>query len=54
MCGLGLQAIAFDMMRVSLTDLPALPAILPALQAMLVLEEGEEEGGDEEGPQAAG
>ena len=38
MRGARAQAIAFDMMRVSLLDLPALPSILPALQAMLALD----------------
>lgn len=42
MCGFNNrpQGIAFDMMRVPLTELPHLPGTVPALRALLV-EEGE-------------
>lgn len=44
LCFFVAQGIAFDMMRVALTDLPHLPGTVPALRALLVEEEGAEEG----------
>lgn len=39
--------IAFDLMTVTLHDLPAVPHLLPALQLMFTDEDGDDEEGDD-------